>query len=308
MGGKKGGFGAFVNSWTKNPLENIATGGMVAAYKGVGAATGAKLPTSSSLGLPEILPGAPKVKGFDMPKNLQEAEMQMVQRQAAIAAGQAPSIAELQYKQALDDQLKAQQSAVASARGASNVGLLQRQAMMQGNQMGLDIGRESAAAKLAEQRGADQMIAAQAAAARGVALQQALGNQKAATEQRAQNTELIGNLGASAGKLAAASDENAKTDIKENKDDASKTISEFMDALKSYTYEYKKGAKQPEGKPNPEGEVKSVMAQDLEKTDLGKQMVTDTPDGKVVDYAQGMAPLLAAIAELNKRTKKLEGK
>lgn len=307
MGGKKGGFNAYVSSWTKNPLENIATGGAVAAYKGIGAATGAKLPTSSSLGIPEVLPGAPKVKGFEMPGNLQEAEMQMIQRQAAIAAGQAPSIAELQYKQALDDQLKAQQSAVASARGASNVGLLQRQAMMQGNQMGLDIGRESAAAKLAEQRGADQMIAAQAAAQRGVALQQNIANQQAAQAQRGQNLSFLGSLG-SAGATIAASDENAKTDIKQNKDDASKTISEFMDALKSYTYEYKKGAKQPEGKPNPEGEVKSVMAQDLEKTDLGKQMVTDTPDGKVVDYAQGMAPLLAAIAELNKRTKKLEGK
>ena len=74
MGGKKRGFGAYVSSWTKNPLENAATGGMVAAYKGVGAATGAKLPTSSSLGIPEVLPGAPKVKGFEMPRNLQEAE------------------------------------------------------------------------------------------------------------------------------------------------------------------------------------------------------------------------------------------
>ena len=259
--------------------------------------------------------GPQKIKGFEMNPSAVAAEQEMINRQRAIASGQAPSIAELQYKQALDDQLKAQQSAVASARGASNVGLLQRQAMVQGNQMGLDIGRESAAAKLAEQRAADQLLAATAASQRGVAFNQAQMNQQAKLGQQATNANFLGSLASSGAKIAtgggeaaAASDENMKTDIKENKDDASKTISEFMDALKSYTYEYKKGVKQPEGKPNPEGEVKSVMAQDLEKTDLGKQMVTDTPDGKVVDYAQGMAPLLAAIAELNKRTKKLEGK
>lgn len=251
--------------------------------------------------------GAPKVEGFKMPSNLGQAEQQMIQRQAAIAAGAAPSIAELQYKQALDDSLKAQQSAVASAQGVSNTGLLQRQAMLQGQQAGLDIGRESAAARLAEQRGADQMIAQQAAAARGVALQQAMANQQAQTAQRQQNMQFLGNLGGSAATVAA-SDENSKTGMKESSSEASKAISEFMDAIKSYTYEYKKGAKQPGGKPNPEGEVKSVMAQDLEKSDIGKQMVTDTENGKVVDYAQGMAPLFAAIAELNKRTKKLEGK
>ena len=63
----------------------------------------------------------------------------------------------------------------------------------------------------------------------------------------------------------------------------------------------------PKKEGTPKGEVTSVMAQDLEKSDIGKQMVIDTPDGKMVNYAQGMAPLFAAIAELNKRTKKLEG-
>lgn len=300
---------SYVSSWTKNPLENIATGGSVAAYKAANTATGNKLPTSSSLGIPEVLGGPEKLKGFNMPKNLSQAEQQMIERQAAIAAGAAPSIAELQFQKGLEDQLKAQQSAVASAQGVSNTGLLQRQAMLQGQQAGLDLTRESAAAKLAEQRGADQMIAQQAAAARGVALQQAMANQQAATAQRQQNMQFIGNIGSSAATVAAAgSDKNMKTNIKENKDDSSKAISEFMDAIKSYTYEYKKGAKQPAGKPNPDGEVKSVMAQDLEKSDIGKQMVTDTENGKVVDYAQGMAPLFAAIAELNKRTKKLEGK
>jgi hypothetical protein len=289
MGGKKG---FSPGNIMKSPVGALISPGTYVAEKG-----------REAIG--KAFKGAPKVEGFKMPGNLSQAEQQMIERQAAIAAGVAPSISELQYKQALDDSLKAQQSAVASAQGVSNAGLLQRQAMLQGQQVGLDIGRESSAARLAEQRGADQMIAAQAASQRGVALQQSLANQQAQTAQRQQNLAFIGNLGASA---AAVSDETMKTSVKENKDDSSKAISEFMDAIKSYTYEYKKGAKQPAGKPNPDGEVKSVMAQDLEKSDIGKQMVTDTENGKVVDYAQGMAPLFAAIAELNKRTKKLEGK
>ena len=126
MGGKKGFVTNYVNSWVKNPVENLLTGGNVALYKGTKEEIGDKLP--------EIFPGASKVKGFNMPQNLQEAEAQMIQRQAAIASGQAPSITEMQYNKALENQLRANQSAVASARGASNVGLLNRQAMMQGQQ------------------------------------------------------------------------------------------------------------------------------------------------------------------------------
>lgn len=260
--------------------------------------------------------GPEKIKGFSLDPATRQAERNLIARQEAIASGNAPSITELQYKQALEDSLKAQQSAVASTQGVSNTGLLQRQAMLQGQQAGLDVARESAAAKLAEQRSADQLIAATAASQRGVAFQQQAVNQQNTLANQKMQGEFIGSLASGAAKMgsggagggaAAASDENMKTNIKES-NDSTKVISEFMDALKSYTYEYKKGAKQPAGKPNPEGEVKSVMAQDLEKSDLGKQMVTDTPNGKVVDYAQGMAPLFAAIAELNKRTKKLEGK
>jgi hypothetical protein len=96
MGGKKSNpIGSYASSWVKNPIENAMTMGGVAAYKAAGSATGAKLPTSSSVGIPSLLPGAQKVSGFDMPTSLKQAEMQMIQRQAAIAAGAAPSIAQM---------------------------------------------------------------------------------------------------------------------------------------------------------------------------------------------------------------------
>jgi hypothetical protein len=302
MGGKNSVAGNYIKSWTTNPLENLATRGASALYHGV---AGSDAKGSSSF-MPEVkLFNKPKEIGVNVPKNIGEAETQMIQRQAAIASGKAPSYSELMYKQGLEDLQKQQMSSAASARGVSNPGLLQRNAMQLGQQAGLDVIREGAASKIQEQRAADQLIAQQAAAARGVSVQANIANQQNAMAQRGQNLGFLGGLG-SAGAMLAASDENMKEDIKPSGDSGNKMVESFMDALKSYTYEYKN--KKNNGKENPDGKVTSVMAQDLEKSELGKQMVKESPEGKMVDYAQGMAPLFAAIAELNSRTKKLEGK
>lgn len=259
---------------------------------------------SGFLGTGLLGSGPQQLKGFGVNKNLTQAENEMIKRQADIASGKAPSVTELQYKQAMEDALAQQQALAASQRGSSNAGLALRTAMQAGQQTQMGLARESATAKLQEQRAADQMIAQQAASQRGTALQADQTNMQARQQYQQRQAEMIGGLGSS---LVGLSDENMKKDIKPS-DDSSKVISEFMDALKSYTYEYKNKSKQPDDKPKPEGKVKGVMAQDLEKSELGKQMVTDTKNGKVVDFAQGMAPLFAAIAELNDRTKKLEGK
>ena len=50
------------------------------------------------------------------------------------------------------------------------------------------------------------------------------------------------------------------------------------------------------------------MAQDLEKTTLGKQFVLDTPAGKLVDMGQGLAAILASQSYLNSRMKRLEAR
>lgn len=273
--------------------------------QGIGTFLGVNQPTKMGAG------GA-----FAVTPEAAAAEQETLQRLRDRAAGKGPSITELQYKQSLDDLMKAQQSSVASARGASNPMLLQRQAMLAGQQAQLDTAREIAMAKLAEQRAAEQSILQQAAAQRGVAMQSAaseLGAVQKAGETRA---GFFGAVGASGAKLmagggggggaAAGSDENMKKNIEKSEKSGNELVEDFLNALKSYTYEYKE--KEVNGKKTPEGEVTSVMAQDLEKSDLGKKMVHDTPEGKMVDYAQGMAPLFAAIAELNQRTKKLEKK
>lgn len=104
---------------------------------------------------------------------------------------------------------------------------------------------------------------------------------------------------------AALSDEDKKKQVKKN--DEKFNSKSFLDALQSYTYEYKNSEKS-----NPlagEGKRLSVMAQDLEKAGpVGRSMVINTPEGKVVDYGRGFGAILAAQAELNKRLKEVEKK
>lgn len=105
--------------------------------------------------------------------------------------------------------------------------------------------------------------------------------------------------------MSKISDEDMKKEVK--KDGEEFSSKSFLDALQSYTYEYKN-----KDKAHPlagEGKRLSVMAQDLEKAGpVGRSMVIDTPQGKVVDYGRGFGAILAAQAELNKRLKEVEKK
>lgn len=328
MGGKQG--KAYVDSWKKNPLENAATGGMVSAYKG--ATAGTKAPTSTSLGIPSLLPKASKVDGFQMPTNLKDAEMQMIQRQALIASGQGNSIAQMAMNKNMDQITNQNLAFAASQRGSSDPALAFRQAQIMNQQAGLEAGQSGAMMAEQERRQADQMIAAQAASQRGVALQQAMSNQAASNAQRAQNMQLIGGLAGTAGMMAMggggaaagavpvgatglspdaaggttgysraymASDENAKENIKP-KENASGDIEAFMNALKPYMYNYK-------NEKHGSGEKMGVMAQDLEKSEVGKTMVDQAPDGtKMVDTNKAIGAVLAAVADINRKLKKLE--
>jgi hypothetical protein len=97
------------------------------------------------------------------------------------------------------------------------------------------------------------------------------------------------------------SDEDLKTDI----DYDPKDVQKFMDRLKPAAYDYKDEVKDsPLASKNRE---LGVMAQDLEKSKLGKESVEDTEGGKVVDYDNLEPKMLASIAALNKRLKELEG-
>lgn len=98
------------------------------------------------------------------------------------------------------------------------------------------------------------------------------------------------------------SDEDLKTDI----DYTPQDVQRFMDRIKPAAYNYKEEVKDsPLASKNRE---LGVMAQDLEKSKLGKESVHDTPEGKIVDYDNLEPKMLASIAALNKRLKELENK
>ena len=249
---------------------------------------------------------------FRLSKEALAGEKESLQRFRDIASGKAPSVSEMQFQKAIQDLSKQQLGAAASARGMSNIGLAQREAMQAGKESGIELGAQSAIAKEQEMRAASEQLLRQAAAQRGVALGAAQANLEAGLAGSKMRSEFISNLAGSGAKAmsgggaAASSDVSLKENMNQTEKSGSEMVEEFLDALKSYTYNYKDS--ENNGKKNPEGKVTSVMAQDLEKSKLGKQMVSEGPEGKMVDYAQGMAPLFAAIAELNQRTKKLEKK
>lgn len=101
-------------------------------------------------------------------------------------------------------------------------------------------------------------------------------------------TNLIG-TGVSA--AAAFSDEEVKENVEEF------DPSQFLDDLTSVKYRYKNPAMG-------EGKQVGVMAQEIEKE--VPQMVEDTPMGKVVDYNKAGGPIMASMASLHDRLKKLE--
>ena len=261
-----------------------------------------------------------KIEGMGQFKLTGEAlagEKESLRRFRDIAFGKSPSVSEMQFQKAMQDLSKQQLGAAASARGMSSAGLAQREAMQAGKEAGIELGAQSAIAKEQEQRAASEQLMRQAAAQRGVALGAAQANLEAGLAGSRMRSEFFSNLASSGAKVAAAqgggeggaspnSDVSLKENMNQTEKSGSEMVEEFLDALKSYTYNYKD--KENNGQKNPEGKVTSVMAQDLEKSKLGKQMVTDGPEGKMVNYGQGMAPLFAAIAELNQRTKKLEKK
>lgn len=98
-------------------------------------------------------------------------------------------------------------------------------------------------------------------------------------------------IGAGATVAAAgvkASDERLKTDIAPvNKDD----LAEMKAALKAYSYKYKDSK-------YGDGEFIGIMAQDLEKSKLGKTLVVEDENGfKMIDLGRAVSLWLATMAE-----------
>lgn len=141
----------------------------------------------------------------------------------------------------------------------------------------------------------------------GLLAQQEAARHGIASQNGAQQTQLAGAvIGAAARAAAAASDERMKTDIKPGEG----AIEEFLGGLGVHEYEYS-----DEHKDNPlagEGRFVSPMAQEIEKTKLGKSLVRRDEDGnKIVDYGKGFGLMLAIMTKQQReigQLKELAGK
>lgn len=117
--------------------------------------------------------------------------------------------------------------------------------------------------------------------------------QDAASQRQSQ---ILGGL-AQAGATAAimSSDRRGKKNIEGGEGD----VQSFLDALSAHTFEYK-------DKSNGEGKRVGVMAQDVEKSPLGKRIVVEGEDGKRLDFANALGAMMASSAVLNDRMSELE--
>jgi hypothetical protein len=94
------------------------------------------------------------------------------------------------------------------------------------------------------------------------------------------------------------SDEDAKDEIR----DASRAMDEFLSAIDPATFTYNQGPDQGQRRAG-------VMAQDLERTEVGSTMVQQGQDGvRRVDPQAAMSAMLAAQARLHDRLRALESR
>lgn len=106
---------------------------------------------------------------------------------------------------------------------------------------------------------------------------------------------LQGNQSIAAHPANIFSDENVKENIKPAED----KIQEFLNNIHAHSYEYKNKGDGP-------GTYTSPTAQELQKTELGKQAVIETPRGLMVDYGRLGGVNLAAAAVVHREQQKLQ--
>lgn len=237
--------------------------------------------------------GAQGVRAGDIQRLAQEYTNTTQQSQLASQHSLAQRAQDLQaagmsydnaFKQA---QLEAQQN-----QFQGTMDMQQRGLNLEGEKMGYGMGLDVQQADMASRQHLADLEAQRYAADRNYQFQQ----------QQADNGRFDKYLGAGIGGaatlLSMLSDKRQKTDIE---DADPKDLSDFLGKLKESTFRYKD---EKHGK----GDHVGVMAQDVEKSRVGKTIVIETPSGKALDMKKALGALLAAGAAQEKRLRKLEAR
>lgn len=235
------------------------------------------------------------------------------------ATGQGDSLAQQQLQQATDQNIAQQRALASSARGV-NMGLAQRLAQTGAGQAQQQLAGQSAIARLQEQQGAQNMLGNVLGQGRsgdinvgqlGVMQRgQDIQNQQALNQQELEWAKALRGLnsGGSGGGVMSGiggilggigsifSDE----DLKENITIGNDKIADFLDKIKAHEFNYKN--------PSLDGSGKKFgpMAQEIEKSEVGKSFIEETPRGKMVNYGQGLGVMLASQGYLNDRLDDIE--
>lgn len=253
----------------------------------------------------------------------QRAGMQGLSDQYGRIAGGQQSVSAEQLRQGLMQNQGAQMSMAAGA-SPSNQAMAARTAAMTTSRLGAGLAGQQAVAGLQERQQAmgqqaqlQAMIQQGILGQRGQDVQATLGGQQnslsgyggiednrtrrymAAAGAPTPGEQMLGAVGGVAG-LASLSDRRAKKNIADGEEEAD----ELVKALRAKTWEYR-DPKQPGAGP---GRFLGDMAQNIEKTRVGKTIVRDTPRGKMIDGGRLAAALAAAMPGIDKRISKLERK
>ncbi len=233
---------------------------------------------------------AARIQEIDSTRGSQRVLATQLGQQAAGVGG--PTAAQAQLQSATDQNMRSALAMAASGRG--NAALAGQSAGRQRALMGQQAAQQSAALRAQEQQSAQAQLGSVLQGMQQTELgigQQQLGREQLAAQAHSQakdretartNTRTEANaearkgfMGMGAGFLEGivASDETMK---KDKKDVPDSDVTEFYKALESKSYEYK----DPHAVGASEGEKVGMMAQDVDKTELGKKLFSDGPDGK----------------------------
>lgn len=299
-------------------------------------------------GLRNLQPGqAPQISAATIDQTAANqsrgAQSDAIQSYKDVLSGAAPSVAQLQLGKTLQTNILNQTGQAAAARG-TNQALAQRTAATNIAQLNAGAGADAALLRAQEQDAARAGLSSTASTARsqdlGVATGQATLDQDASTKNQAstvttaaqditkQNNLASQDLAAQAQSQSAQQQQfndkninktNQQATDQSNKDDISRALAlsdrraktdvkpertgfvAMLRTLSPASWEYKDPAAGP-------GKQFGVMAQDLEKTPVGKQLVVETPKGKAIDPAKSIGPILANLKLLTDRIDAVEKK
>lgn len=120
---------------------------------------------------------------------------------------------------------------------------------------------------------------------------------KATAQEEAQKRKagFVGNLVGAGGSVVGGAMSKLSDETKKDVSPKAPDLDAFMESLTPALYKYK----DPTAAGAQDGEEVGVMAQDVEKSPVGRTMVKNTSGGKMLDMQKGFGVILAALAALH---------